>query len=83
VVSGPDPAAGVPAPQDPGGTPGLSAREREVLRLVAAGRSNPEIADALFVSPRTVTTHLTNIFAKLGVANRAEAVAWAVRTGLA
>jgi predicted ATPase/DNA-binding CsgD family transcriptional regulator len=83
VVSGPDPAAGVPAPQNPGGTPGLSAREVEVLRLVVAGKATPEVAAALFVSPRTVTTHLTNIFAKLGVANRAEAVAWAVRNGLA
>jgi DNA-binding CsgD family transcriptional regulator len=49
---------------------------------VAAGRSNPEIAGALFVSPRTVTTHLTHVFAKLGVEGRAEAVAFAVRHGL-
>jgi predicted ATPase/DNA-binding CsgD family transcriptional regulator len=60
----------------------LTPRERDVLRLVAAGRSNPEIAEALFLSRRTVTTHLTNIFAKLGVAGRAEAVALAVRHGL-
>ncbi len=58
------------------------SREIEVLRLVAAGRSNPEIADALFISPRTVTTHLTHIFAKLDVEGRAEAVALALRTGL-
>ncbi len=69
-----------PAPADAG--PRLSAREAEVLRLVAAGRSNPEIAEALFVSPRTVTTHLTHIFAKLGVEGRAEAVALALRHGL-
>ncbi len=69
-----------PAAVDAG--PRLSAREVEVLRLVAAGRSNPEIAGALFVSPRTVTTHLTHIFAKLGVEGRAEAVALAVRRGL-
>ena len=62
--------------------PQLSTREVEVLRLVAAGRSNPEIAEALFISPRTVTTHLTHIFDKLDVEGRAEAVALAVRCGL-
>jgi DNA-binding CsgD family transcriptional regulator len=61
---------------------GLSARELEVLRLLVAGKSNPEIAAALFVSPRTVATHVTHLFAKLGVANRAEAVAHAVGRGL-
>jgi DNA-binding CsgD family transcriptional regulator len=61
---------------------GLTSRERDVLRLVVAGRSNPEIADALFLSRRTVTTHLTNIFAKLGVTGRAEAAALAVRENL-
>ena len=48
-----------------------------------AGRSNPEIAAALFVSPRTAETHVTHILAKLGVATRAEAAARAVRAGLA
>jgi DNA-binding CsgD family transcriptional regulator len=57
-----------PAPVEVG--PGLSAREVEVLRLVAAGRSNSEIAEALFISPRTVTTHLTHIFDKLDVDGR-------------
>ena len=61
---------------------GLTPREREVLRLVVAGRSNPEIADTLFLSRRTVTTHLTRIFAKLGVQSRAEAAVYAVRQGL-
>ena len=60
----------------------LSAREIEVLRLVAAGRSNAEIAQDLFVSPRTVTTHLTHIFSKLGVESRAEAVALELRSGI-
>jgi DNA-binding CsgD family transcriptional regulator len=62
--------------------PRISPREAEVLRLVAAGRPNPEIAEMLFLSPRTVTTHLTHIFAKLGVAGRAEAVAVALRHDL-
>jgi DNA-binding CsgD family transcriptional regulator len=62
---------------------GLTPREAEVLRLVAAGQSTPEIAEALFVSSRTISTHLTNIYGKLDVANRAEAVAYAVRHGLA
>ena len=50
---------------------------------MVAGHSNPRIAAALFVSRRTVTTHLTSIFAKLGVTNRAEAIAYAHRHGLA
>jgi non-specific serine/threonine protein kinase len=75
----PAPATG-PAPEVTAG--GLTARELEVLRLVVAGRSNPEIAAALFLSRRTVTTHFTHIFAKLGVAGRAEAAVLAVRRGL-
>jgi DNA-binding CsgD family transcriptional regulator len=62
---------------------GLTAREREVLRLVAAGQTNREIAAALFVTPRTAATHVTHILAKLGVASRTEATAWAIRHGLA
>jgi ATP/maltotriose-dependent transcriptional regulator MalT len=62
--------------------PQLSAREIEVLRLVAAGHSNPEIAEALFISLRTVTTHLTHIYDKLDVEGRAEAVALAIRCDL-
>lgn len=60
----------------------LTPREREVLRLLVAGRSNPEIAAALFVSPRTAETHVTHILAKLGVTSRAEAAAQAVRLRL-
>jgi predicted ATPase/DNA-binding CsgD family transcriptional regulator len=62
---------------------GLTARELEVLRLVAAGRSNREIAAALFITQRTAATHLTHILAKFGVESRTEAAAWAIRYGLA
>ncbi len=53
-----------------------------MLTLIAAGRSNPEIAEALYISPRTATTHVSNIFAKLGVASRTEAATLALREGL-
>lgn len=61
---------------------GLSARELEVLQLVATGRTNKQIADQLFISPKTVGTHVSNILAKLGVERRAEAAALAQRLGL-
>jgi DNA-binding CsgD family transcriptional regulator len=61
---------------------GLTARELDVLRLLPRGLSNAGIADALFVSPRTVQTHLTNIYTKLGVGGRPEAIAYAVAHGL-
>jgi ATP/maltotriose-dependent transcriptional regulator MalT len=70
------------AADDPARGTGLTARELEVLRLMVAGRSNPEIAAALFVSPRTAQTHVGNILAKLGVESRTEAAAHAVRLGL-
>jgi DNA-binding CsgD family transcriptional regulator len=63
-------------------THGLSARELEVLRLVAAGKSNKEIASALFLSVKTVDRHVSNIFVKLDVPSRAAATAWAYRHGL-
>lgn len=67
----------VRAPLSPGGrdTEDLSAREREVLELVAKGTSNREIARELFISEATVKTHLTHLYAKLGVKDRAAAVA--------
>jgi ATP/maltotriose-dependent transcriptional regulator MalT len=61
---------------------GLSAREAEVLRLVAAGLANAAIAERLFLSPNTVKVHVANIFAKLGVDNRAAATEFARRHGL-
>ncbi len=61
---------------------GLSRREVQVLRLVAAGKTNQEIADALFRSPNTIANHVRNILAKTGSANRAEASAFAVRHAL-
>lgn len=60
----------------------LSDREMEVLRLVAAGSTNRDIAEALFVSEATVKTHLIHVFAKLGVNDRAAAVAAAFEQGL-
>lgn len=60
----------------------LSAREVEVLRLIARGCSNSQIAAALSISLPTVATHIRHIFGKLGVDNRAAAAAWAVREGL-
>lgn len=75
--------AAMAAPRTPAWPAGLTGREVEVLRLIAAGRSNRAIAQALFISPNTVLHHVSSIFAKLGVANRAEATAYAVRRGLA
>ena len=60
----------------------LSNRELEVLRLAAEGNSGPAIAEQLVISPGTVKTHFENIYAKLGVSDRAAAVAHAIRTGL-
>jgi DNA-binding CsgD family transcriptional regulator len=69
--------------QAPSALPGgLTAREAEVLRLVAAGRSNPEIAAALFLSTKTVARHLSNIFTKLDVPTRTAAAAYAFDHGL-
>jgi LuxR family maltose regulon positive regulatory protein len=53
----------------------LSSRELEVLRLIAAGKSNPEIAQALVVAISTVKAHINNIFGKLGVTSRTQAIA--------
>ena len=62
--------------------PTLTEREREILRLLAQGKSNPAIAAELFLSPKTVANHLSNIFGKLQVADRAEAIIRARDAGL-
>ena len=61
---------------------GLTVREREILALVATGRTNPQIAKDLFISPKTVSVHVSNIFGKLGVTSRVEAAAIAYRSGI-
>ena len=77
-----EPAAG--PRRSPSGRPdGLSAREVEVLRLVAAGLSNREIGERLFISQNTAANHVRAILQKTGCANRTEAAAYAVRSGLA
>lgn len=77
----------LPLPVDPStraqaGSPYLTRREVEILQLVAEGRTNKEIAARLWVTMNTVKFHLSNIYAKLGVSNRAEATRWAERRGL-
>ena len=67
---------------DAGDTFGLSSREREVLMLIAHGRTNREIGERLFISQKTVGVHVGNILQKLGVSGRVEAAAVAIRLGL-
>ncbi|SNX64219.1 regulatory LuxR family protein [Streptomyces sp. TLI_55] len=71
-----------PAPADQAEALGLTGRERDVLRLVSAGRTNRQIAEELFISPKTASVHVSNILAKLGVSGRGEAAAVAHRLGL-
>jgi ATP/maltotriose-dependent transcriptional regulator MalT len=74
--SSPEPAAPEPYPA------GLSAREADVLRLVATGMTNAEVAEKLFLSPRTVDWHLSSIYRKLGLHSRTEAARFAAEHGL-
>ena len=78
LSSGAGPAAG----QAGGELAALTAREREVLRLLAEGRSNKEIGAMLYIAPKTASVHVSNILAKLGAASRTEAAAIAHRQGL-
>jgi DNA-binding CsgD family transcriptional regulator len=71
--------SGTPAPRVVGG---LSAREREVLALLASGKTNRAIAAELVLSEKTVARHVSNIFTKLEVSSRAEATAYAYKHGL-
>ncbi|MFJ4951635.1 AAA family ATPase [Streptomyces sp. NPDC088760] len=71
-----------PGPADPAAALGLTSRERDVLGLVAAGRTNRQIAEELFISPKTASVHVSNILSKLGVSGRGEAAAVAHRLGL-
>ncbi len=73
----------VTSPRKPDAGAQLTDREREVLRLLADGRSNKEIARSLVVSERTVKGHVSNILGKLGLQDRTQAALYAVRNGLA
>ena len=74
-------AGGTPPPESPPGIR-LTAREQEVLRLLAGGARTRDVAEALFISERTVKTHVANAMQKLGANTRAEAVARAIQLGL-
>jgi DNA-binding NarL/FixJ family response regulator len=71
-----------PAPPSPAQRLGLTERELEVLAYVAAGRSNREIGEALFISGKTASVHISNILRKLGVTSRVQAATAAHRLGL-
>jgi DNA-binding NarL/FixJ family response regulator len=66
----------------PRGATALTPREREILVLVAQGKSNRDVADALVISERTARTHVSKVLAKLGLTSRTQAALWAVREGL-
>jgi membrane-bound serine protease (ClpP class) len=80
-----EPEAMPPAsePAEPLNPDGLTEREIDVLRLIAAGRTNQEAADELHLSVRTIERHVTNLYAKIGASNRAEATAYAFRENFA
>jgi DNA-binding CsgD family transcriptional regulator len=67
---------------EPSGPDSLTPREREVAALLAEGLTNSQVADRLYISPRTAAVHVSNILAKLGMSSRTEVAAWAVREGV-
>ena len=67
---------------EPSGPEALTPREREVVSLLAEGLTNSQVAERLYISPRTAAVHVSNILAKLGMSSRTEVAAWAVREGL-
>jgi DNA-binding NarL/FixJ family response regulator len=82
-----EPAGGAPVKaggeaRPPTSTLGLTPRERDVLALVAVGRTNRQIAEELFISESTAGVHVSNIIGKLGASNRVEAAAIAHRLGI-
>jgi DNA-binding CsgD family transcriptional regulator len=64
---------------EPDGPVALTPREREVAALLAEGLTNSQLADRLYISPRTAAVHVSNILAKLGMSSRAEVAAWSAR----
>ena len=78
-----DTLRGRAADEERPGQADLSERELEILRLLAQGRDNDEIAEALVISPRTVKNHVSSILTKLQMENRVQAAVYAVRRGLA
>ncbi len=75
-------AAPAGEPEPPPGLDELTDRELEVLKLIAIGKDNAEIARELFISPKTVKNHISNILMKLQIENRIQAAVYAVRSGL-
>lgn len=82
-VLDPQPRDGVVAPRGPHpDAPSLTDRERQLLQLLADGQTPKEVAEALFIAPKTVRNHLTKIYAKLGVESRSQAIVEALKLGL-
>jgi DNA-binding NarL/FixJ family response regulator len=87
ALSPEEPSATTPAPEQPPTSSdppaGLTSREVEVLKLVATGMTNAQVAETLFLSPRTVQRHLNSVYHKIGVGSRTAATRFALEHGLA